>query len=257
MPGLLSLSRALNPGLGMRLSEVILLGLDQTDAPDQKNVTKLQYYPESISDTKAINWQQKEIPGGSLPLYQWVSSGARTIGFTAQFSCDIDLDTAAPDPSLKLKAFGEETRNVDIRSACLKLRQFLLPKYGGTVEIGVPLTYAPAKLKLFMPGTGIGLFGGGPALGGKDSILCVMTQCDITFEQFFMNGIPRLASVQLAFDQIPQFGGAVYFPSVEDEMKSNASGGKVGQFYGYNLTPNERSSKVVSETSANLTTLAG
>ena len=64
-----SLSEALGPSVNDSRGSVILIGLNAVDdSPEEYFV--LQYYPESFTDTKAVNWQQKEIAGGSLPLYQ-------------------------------------------------------------------------------------------------------------------------------------------------------------------------------------------
>ena len=47
---------------------------------------RLQYFPESISDSRSANYEAKDIPGSSHPIYQWVSSGERTLSFTAVFT---------------------------------------------------------------------------------------------------------------------------------------------------------------------------
>jgi hypothetical protein len=43
-----------------------------------------------------------------------------------------------------------------------------------------------------------------------------MTQCDITWEQFFPSGLPRIASVQLSFAEVAQSGGSVNLPAFTD-----------------------------------------
>jgi len=236
MAGLLSLSKALKSGLGERKSQCAILELDDNDVPTSNEYLAFQYFPETISDTKAVHYQTKEIPGGSLPLYQWTSGGERTISFTAVFSSDVDLisDAKAFD---KLRKKGYLKRNVDIRTALLWLRRFMLPRYGAMQQLGVPLTKAPRKLILRISNSGIGLNGGdvnnhlGDAGSGPtganiennsgsgvllDSMIAIMMQCDITYEAFFPSGMPRVATVQLAFAQIAQVGGLVNFPSNSD-----------------------------------------
>jgi hypothetical protein len=212
-----------------------------TDEPDTAQA--FQYFPESISDNKAVNWQSKEIPGGSLPIYQWVASGERTISFTAQFSSDIDLALLVTDVGAfaanaakeRLKRSGQGERNIDVRSAAVWLRQYMLPTYDSVKQRTIP----PAKLKLNLPQSGIGLAGGENNFTSQDadSVLCVMTSCDITWEKFFPSGNPRLASVSLAFSQIPQFNQVVSFPGRTKAMREVAENGKVvagTSFFGYN-----------------------
>jgi hypothetical protein len=232
MPGLASLASALTQKLSPKNRGAFLIELDRdTDKP--KASVKLQYFPESLADSKTINYQQKEVPGGSLPLYQWISSGERTISFTAVFSTDVDLlagvsttEENADGRAVgaiwnRLKTQGAAGRNPDIRSAVAWLRQYLFPTYSED------RTYAPAHLSLFIPGSGIGAAGGNTTLAsGPDSMPCVMTQCEVSYDSFFPSGLPRIASVQLAFAQIAQAGGQVVFPRRSDGMVA------YGKFYG-------------------------
>jgi len=230
MPGLASLASALTSKLSPKNRGAFLIELDRdTDKPISS--VKLQYFPESLADSKSINYQNKEVPGGSLPLYQWVSSGERTISFTAMFSSDVDLLAGAPETSVdgravgaiweRLKTQGAAGRNADIRSAIAWLRQYMFPVYEDE------RTYAPAHLSLFIPGSGIGAAGGNTTIAsGPDSMACVMTQCEVSYDAFFPSGLPRLASVQLGFAQIAQAGGQVVFPSRTEGMLDYAT------FYG-------------------------
>jgi len=220
MPVLASLSAAFNATLAETKSEVILFELhERDDAIIPESHFRFQYFPESITDSKVVEYQQKAVPGGSLPLYQWVSSGERVISFSAWFSADMDL---TQDDALyeRLRQTGQAHRNAYIPAALLWLRRFVLPRYGELAPVGVPMTFAPRKCRLFIPYSGIGLVGG---CGGTNevtaaSIICVMTQCDITYEAFFPSGAPRAASVQLAFAQVPQSGGMVAFPAATDAL---------------------------------------
>jgi hypothetical protein len=224
------------------LSETYLIPLDPaTDrVPAQPEVFRFQYYPESISSTKATNWQQREIPGGSLPLYQFVSGGEHVISFSANFSCDTDLLSNTRLMGV-LRGEGLRERNVDIRAAVAWLRQFVLPRYAGSGGQGTPIFRPPRKLMLFMPGTGIGLLAGATASAPQvqpDSLYCVMTQCDVNHESFFPSGLPRSSMVQLAFGQIPQYGGGVEFPGVTASHDKLL--GPDGPFLGYQLPTRNR-----------------
>jgi hypothetical protein len=100
MAGLGTLAAGIRPILSTRREYLYLTELDENDAPSAQSVEgdggagdprrRLQYFPETLTDSKAVNYQVKDIPGGSLPLYQWVSSGAREISFTAVWTTDVD-----------------------------------------------------------------------------------------------------------------------------------------------------------------------
>lgn len=225
------------------------------DSPTPGSAKRLQYFPESLSDTKTVNWQTKEIPGGSLPLYQYIGSGERTIGFTAVFTSDIDLIVASNaatnlvggaqslDEGLTSQAL--RARNVDIRAAVAWLRQYQLPTYTGTSGQGRAFISPPKKLRLYIPNSGIGLAGGEPASGGNalhDAINCILTQCEVTWEAFFPSGLPRKVSVQLTFAQIAQMGGSVQFPHAGPHMAKAVEGsiGDARNSLGYRLAPRRK-----------------
>lgn len=269
-----ALQQVLLGGRDERRSEIALIDLDErTDAVKSERYKILQYFPETITDNKAVNWVPKEIPGGSLPLYQWVSSGERQISFTAKFSCDVDygadlLKITRPTDQIpnialggvvttkdlfrvafsgvqaspplanvrfeRLKAVGEDWRNPNIAAALIWLRGFMMPRYGtsqaqtygalgiaSTSGIGTNLTFAPRKLLLVIPGTGIGLYGGVSASTDVDRVRCIMVGCDITLEALFPSGVPRYATVDLRFNQVAQFGDRVEFPAAGVDMDAS------------------------------------
>jgi hypothetical protein len=230
-PSLSSLASALGSSdLGSRYTHVAIVELDKNDV-DFGAPLRFQYFPESITDTKQVNWSPKDVPGGSLPIYQWNSSGERAITFNAVFTTDIDFSMEALGSSKSastlesLKSTGESARNVDIRSAILWLRRFMMPSYE---DGGNQLTTAPRKLQLHMPGTGIGMAHGGHSGGlhdGKDYITALMTGCDVTWVQFFPSGFPRIATVALSFVQIAQFNSVICFPGVSDKLDSTVYAG--------------------------------
>lgn len=224
MPALSSLASKLGFNLSEKTSSAVLIELDDRDNPISSSARRFQYFPDTISDSKSSNWVVKEIPGGSLPLYQWVSGGERTLSFQAVFTTDIDFsaealgDKSASDAWASLKSNGVSDRNVDIRSAILWLRRFMMPRYGDPQQTGVPLTSAPRKAQLYLPGSGIGLAHGGISTvhDGGDYITVIMRSCDTEYIQFFPSGMPRIVQVNLSFSQIAQIGGAVYFPATDD-----------------------------------------
>lgn len=210
-------------GSGGTRSEVMITGLDdRTDSPQETFV--FQYFPESINDTKQINRSTKDIPGLSLPLYQFTSGGERSISFQAYFSTDLDLlahgVSKAAEIFSRVKEFGLTRSNVDIRTAMTYLRGFLLPRYGESdAGLGM-ITFAPRKIMLTIPRSGIGMLGGATSEGMvmPDSVVCLMSQCDVTFEAFFPSGLPKIASVQLTFVQTAQYGGQVQLPQAQQDV---------------------------------------
>lgn len=230
MPTLSTLAGALSPTLNKSRGDVLITRLSpQDDSPLE--VFPFQYYPETYTDSKEVNQQAKEIPGGSLPIYQWVSSGARTITFQAYFSSDMDLAAQGVNSEsivAVIKQAGVQRRNVDLRTVFTWLRTFMLPTYGGLADTGAQIVLAPSKLLLTMPGSGIGRIGG--AVGGQvplpDSMVAIMLQCEINVMAAFPSGLPRLGTVDLSFAQVAQLGGFINFPGVVE----GALGGSFDDF---------------------------
>jgi hypothetical protein len=192
----------------------------------------LQYFPETISDTKGNGWQPKDIPGLSHPLYQWVSGGPRDISFTAIFSRDNELATN-PDATIGLGTLdiaanvtANDLRNVDIPGAVAWLRQFMMPTYtvnGAKAERSLP----PKRLVLVLPG--VRMNHTNPAFGANE-VPCIMTQCDVVYQAFFPSGTPRLTAVTLAFAETIQLDGGV---SPQDSQQAEFVG---KQLYRFNPT---------------------
>jgi hypothetical protein len=232
--GLASLASAINKSNQDPLkSAAYLIELSAEDVPTQS--FSFQYFPESFTDSKTVSWQPKEIPGGSLPVYQWSSSGDRAVSFTAVFTADIDYGYGV-FPRDRLLNAGQLDRNVDIRAAVYELRRMMLPSYTGGK------TQPPPRLLLYLPRSGIGQAGGNSQLTAtnRDAIVCVMTSCEITWEKFFSSGVPKIASVSLGFSQVPQYKGVVAFPSrgdsITNTLATTAAGTNVNSIRPYLLT---------------------
>lgn len=188
----------------------------ENDNPDGSALA-LQYWPETLNDSAPVNYAKKAIPGGSLPLYQWINNGERAITFSAIFTTDIDVTKWAEnqpasnaDAGLlaELKSKGLSKRNLDIRAALIWLRSFRMPIYKPDGSY-----LPPAKAILTIPGSRFGWYSGETGSGADpDSINCVMTQCDIEVKASFPNGVPRVAAVNLGFEEIAQLKGVVNFP---------------------------------------------
>ncbi len=219
-----------------RLKQAYLMAVDLEGFPDrppwQDKADKIafQYWPETVTDSRAVEWNPRSIPGGSHPIYQWTHSGERKISFTSVFTNDfepeeeghgggggigglidsavnavqnaattIGLAGAPPSP-------GEKRRAVDVAAAVSWLRWFTYPCY----EQDDLRVFEPAKCQLVLPGSRIGF-------SGLDDITCVMTQCEVTYEAFFTNGAPRIVEVSLEFAEVVQSSTGVQFHS-RDQM---------------------------------------
>ena len=172
----------------------------------------LQYFPETIQDIKNTNWQAKEIPGLSHPLYQWTAGGSREVSFTAIFTRDRALTgnerKEAESASGVLAEKEKDPYNVDIPSAVAWLRQFKYPEIsasGGYGKSSRP--YPPSKLILTLPGVRLNI-GNNPHATAND-MYAIMLSCEVTYEAFFSDGTPRIARVGLAFAEILQVQGRV------------------------------------------------
>lgn len=217
---------------------IIPLDIHQGDNILSGDMRAFQYFPETLSDSKASNYQPKVIPGLSHPLYQWTSGGAREISFEAVFTRDRALSSAERDETgmsttggryinnATLTASGpqyrkqksdnfsfaseKDLRNVDIPSAVAWLRSFMDPEYSvngaGGVSDANKRPYPPRKMILGFRGVRINW---GNASLPSSELYCIMVGCDVTYDAFFVDGTPRVARVALAFNEIIQVGGGI------------------------------------------------
>lgn len=176
--------------------------------PDDK--FEFQYFPEQITDNRGVDYASKKIPGGSHPLYQFISGTDRTISFTAFFTADENPDpgdffdkltkgfSLASLSSVASGVFGRK-HTVDVAAQLAHLRSFTYPTYrDGYAK-------APPVLRLYLPGSNItGTVRGGTEVPG--SVDVIMTQCDITYEAFYQQGGMRIAAVNLSFNETIQVG---------------------------------------------------
>jgi len=164
-----------------------------------------QYFPETISDTKAPEWIRKNVPGGSHPILTFISGGERVLSFAAVFT-----NTTNPEPLGAVQAaltgnfefglddiFGGAPKKHDssIPSAIVYLRKFTYPDYANFVSQPPPFAV------VYLPNSGITSREGYP-----DSIVGAMVQCDIIYEKFYRNGEPRITVIQLSFVETCQVG---------------------------------------------------
>jgi len=203
------------------VSSFLDLGSD-TGVSDGLGAIAFQYWPESLQDSRGSEWNPKNIPGGSHPIYQWTHGGERRLSFTSVFMTDTApsneiieiVALAASSPLAPQRSPYEDLdnlgllsgiemgkRDVDLRSVVAWLRWFTYPHYGTGDDLRA---YEPAKCLLVMPQTKLGY-------DGTDYVVCVMTQCDVTYEAWFPTGFPRIIEVSLEFAEVVQEGARVAF----------------------------------------------
>jgi hypothetical protein len=164
-----------------------------------------QYFPESVTDTRGVNWVSKVVPGASHPLYQFISGTDRNISFTAFFTSDENPDSGDFFDKLtkgfslaSLLTSNKKKHVVNVAAAIAWLRSFTFPTYQSGYAQSPPI------IRLYLPNSGINGQIGGSIV--PDSVDVIMTQCDVTYQAFYRQGYPRIASVSLAFNEIIQVG---------------------------------------------------
>lgn len=169
--------------------------LGSTGSDVSPSVFEFQFWPESLADTKAVEYAKKTVLGSSHPLYQFIHGGERSLQFTAVFSRDMapaaqvinDGRGQTSTPTVQI-----DKNNVDINAAVWALRRFLYPSYGTSDLKAFP----PEILKLQMDNTAIG---GYTPNGAVDIMNCIMQTCNVTYHAWFPSGVPRYATVDLEF----------------------------------------------------------
>lgn len=204
-------------------------GDDGDDPPWGKgNGIKFQFWPESMTDSRAVEWNPRNIPGGSHPIYQWTSSGERKLAFTAVFARDTEqvvdpvsaaktrtgilgeipivgaLDSLLSKVGLGPPA-GDPFRDPPLDAVVNWLRWFTYPRYSKDDLRAI----APAKCFLATEGHFIGH-------DGSSHIICLMTGCEVTYEAWFPNGSLRIIEVALEFAETVQTANGVKFHSRDD-----------------------------------------
>ena len=199
---------------GEATKSVLLVGIGKNGEEVGNTRARLQYFPESLSDSRAVNYETKEIPGGSHPLYQWVSGGERQLSLTAVFTQEnrlvrdaagvgFGLPAEVPSQNPFGVAFSPDKHSVDIRGAIAWLRQFTYPSYSqglASPPLRVRLTFPGMRLSV-VPGTAI----------TSDSLMSIMTGCDVEYMQWWPDGVPKYATVSLSFSEIVQDPRKVQF----------------------------------------------
>jgi len=208
MAGLLSLAGAISGASFLKSDDAFafLIPLDEQYRPEPGTTRSFQFWPAEISDSHAVNYSTKSIPGSNLPFYQWISGGEHKVSFTTMFAADIKYD-------VKGKSDPEDKHTVNVAAATQYLQSLKEPTYVQGKEYALP----PPALFLCIPNVPIGP-------GMNDRMLCVMTQCDIEYKKEFSDGTPRLAEVSLEFAEILQNNNTKFYGRSEYSTALSAYG---------------------------------
>jgi len=173
----------------------------------QEEALFFQYWPQSLVDDYQVEYAEHQVPGGSHPLYQWVGGRGRVISFQAIFTSELNtsglgrVNASGFIPSSTAGAVAVASNltpsnpfTVDVSAALNRLRAWLRPRYQSGGRLGV--VSPPPKLTLVFPGTSLN--------GTSDLITVILRSAPVTIESWFPDGQPRVATVDLTFNEIVQ-----------------------------------------------------
>ncbi len=199
------ITRSIVPSMAEQLASVYIIAFPKGDESSYE-IARLQYFPESLNDSKEVEYTSKNIPGASHPIYQWISGGDRTIEFDIVLSREslvnipgIYSESIMAEQGQILSELGitqpftikGDKRNVDVDAAVNWLRSLCYPTYLGRN------IYPPPKLTLIFGQT---VF----RFDEKKYMDCIMTSFSVEYKDWFNDGTPRLAICSVSFSEIVQ-----------------------------------------------------
>lgn len=197
-----------------------------------------QYFPETINDTKGAEYASNSMPGSSHPIKTWVAGTDRVISFQAVFTQDKNPQevnaVSVLTGGFELSMGGATKHTVEVEKQLAILRSYILPYYKNGIA------YPPPTLQLVIPGSKLVSAG---KVDVEDSLLVLLTQCDITYESFHRNGAMRIATVALSFVETVQSGDNWGYQDRESYLRASkviAEEGTVDQYF-KNPVPRGRS----------------
>lgn len=183
--------------------------------------------PSTWEETKSANWTQQNIPGQSDPVFQWISSGAKTLNFEALVTADnsdfLNAQAEAASKKSQPKVVKEETASIasrlfkiqvppprnkevviytqalDISSRLNYYRSLLYPKYTKNGNNPGRLKASPPLLVL-LAGNGIARLKYGARITSKHDVW-VLTDIRIRITKQLPNLAPLEAVVSFSLAQ--------------------------------------------------------
>lgn len=148
-----------------------------------------QFFPETVSDSKAVNFGEISIIGVPNPIPTILSATPRIVSFEAHF--------ARERWNRGKQLIKWDKHNFDVGMSLQVLRSFCY-----SFAEKVPF---PQPLMLNLPGTRIGIDKSNEVAG--DSIFCILKNYSATRKSFFPDGTIRTATVSLEFQEFNVVGG--------------------------------------------------
>lgn len=185
---------------GGKPASLSMAGVSLTDLREVIPERAFQFWPESMTDSIEIGWNELQVPGLSHGIMQWSFNGGRTISFEVVIGRYLKHEEDAGFLELIPDANDTENKpyNADVREAIKYLRSFCYPQYSLSDVLEEP----PPACLLHAPGMNLNE-------DGRDTIWTVMTGCEVTYNRCFPSGRPRLATVSITLKQIIQSPRAV------------------------------------------------
>lgn len=188
--------------------------------PDPEGVFVFQYWPSELQDSYSAGYSDKSIPGGNVPIAQYVGGQPRPLSFTAKFTAEI------LDPGLPGRGIPSSRYTVNLVAARQRIRSFqhALYRQGGAIGVTEP----PEQLNLVFPNMMLG--------HDQDPVLVTLRDSSFNTVKWFPDGTPRIMEASLTFHESVQFftdqGPAVRFVGrdrfTEAEKYNFNDGGREG-----------------------------
>jgi hypothetical protein len=197
------------------------IGVFKKDLKEVLFSVPLQYFPETVDDSKRANYATMDPLGLSHPLYQWINGGERVVSFTAMFTHeDATLYSTGIQPTLKKDAGATTPYSVDVEGALSFLYSLTYPSY----DEGTKLPYPPPVLYLNLPGiVGSGIIKSLGVTGLSSSgITCILADIRINYQDWFPDGRIRIATADLTFYEIIQLD--LIYPIGYDNFIDSSNG---------------------------------
>ena len=253
--GVISSIASVVRGNEVQVTKASLFELDDDDGIGQNGLKgiQFQYFPETISIQRGVDYQSKDPLGGSHPIYQWLTGSEKVISFKAVFTADepsygyaltqgqqlnnaienigAAVSSLARNPLATgigaLKGKTGSRFQFNIQKAASYLMSLTYPTYPkGAAQSG--RVRPPPKMFLHLPNLGMSTnYKADPMnYNGMDVLL---RQCNIEYSSFFRNGEPRVMEVSLDVLETIQIGTTWGFVSRGDVVAQFTTSLGIGQ----------------------------
>jgi len=159
--------------------------LDQFNTSGGNKPLFFQFFPETITDDRQVDFNEQTLPFLTNPIPTFVSASPRTVAFSLQFAQELWIPSGSGDKN----QMQWTKHNFNVGLAVQAIRSLAYPLSG----------IVPQPLLLTLPGTQIGIDG--------DSIYCLLKGYSTSYDAFFPDGQPRIASMSLTLQEFTTLTG--------------------------------------------------